>query len=166
MYGTLPWHPDVWLDSEDALDLQGRGSRRGSPEVAVVRLPRISNFTDVDALGLEPDLDVVFAAHPALWPMPTWWCCPAPAPPADLAWLRGRGLDRAVLAHAAPDARARHLRRLPDAGTEIRDPDGVEGRRSVPGWDCSTCAPISPRRFSAHRTQPLPIHHRRVAASW
>ena len=24
VYGTLPWHPDVWLDSEDALDLQGR----------------------------------------------------------------------------------------------------------------------------------------------
>jgi predicted amidohydrolase len=30
----------------------------------VVRLPRISNFTDVDALGLEPDLDVSFAASP------------------------------------------------------------------------------------------------------
>jgi adenosylcobyric acid synthase len=33
--------------------------------VAVVRLPRISNFTDVDALGLEPDVDVRFAARPA-----------------------------------------------------------------------------------------------------
>ena len=66
VYGTLPWHPDVWLDSEDALDLQGRrATQNGARRVAVVRLPRISNFTDVDALGLEPDLDVVFASHPS-----------------------------------------------------------------------------------------------------
>ena len=66
VYGTLPWHPDVWLDSEDALDLQGRrATQSAARRVAVVRLPRISNFTDVDALGLEPDLDVVFAFHPA-----------------------------------------------------------------------------------------------------
>ena len=30
----------------------------------MVRLPRISNFTDVDALGLEPALDVYFASTP------------------------------------------------------------------------------------------------------
>ncbi|WP_183099235.1 cobyric acid synthase, partial [Nocardioides pelophilus] len=53
-YGVLPWHPDLWLDSEDALDLSGRRSVEGARRVAVVRLPRISNFTDVDALGLEP----------------------------------------------------------------------------------------------------------------
>ena len=40
------------------------GRRAAARKVAVVRLPRISNFTDVDALGLEPDLDVVFASDP------------------------------------------------------------------------------------------------------
>ena len=79
VYGVLPWHPDVWLDSEDALDLEGRRSGGGARRVAVVRLPRISNFTDVDALGLEPDLDVVFASTRAASPTPTWSCCPAPA---------------------------------------------------------------------------------------
>ena len=64
VFGVLPWHPDVWLDSEDALDLEGRRSSGGARKVAVVRLPRISNFTDVDALGLEPDLDVVFVSDP------------------------------------------------------------------------------------------------------
>lgn len=29
-----------------------------------MRLPRVSNFTDVDALGLEPELDVVFVSDP------------------------------------------------------------------------------------------------------
>src|SRR6478735_5393523 len=67
VHGVLPWHPDLWLDSEDALDLGGRRADEGSGptlRVAVVRLPRISNFTDVDALGLEPAVDVVFAAEP------------------------------------------------------------------------------------------------------
>src|SRR3712207_7585774 len=32
--------------------------------VAVVRLPRISNFTDVDALCLEPALEVTWVTHP------------------------------------------------------------------------------------------------------
>src|SRR4051794_23723702 len=62
-YGVLPWHPQLWLDSEDALDLEGRRAGTGEAlRVAVVRLPRISNFTDVDALGLEADLDVAFAS--------------------------------------------------------------------------------------------------------
>lgn len=65
VHGVLPWHPDLWLDSEDALDLEGRRSHKQTRiRVAVVRLPRISNFTDDDALGLEPDLDVVFASSP------------------------------------------------------------------------------------------------------
>ena len=63
-YGVLPWHPDLWLDSEDALDLEGRRSLDGARKVAVVRLPRISNFTDVDALGLEPGLDVGLRVRP------------------------------------------------------------------------------------------------------
>jgi adenosylcobyric acid synthase len=52
VYGVLPWHPDLGLDSEDALDLEGRRSTSGGAalRVAVIRLPRISNFTDVALL--------------------------------------------------------------------------------------------------------------------
>ena len=66
VFGVLPWSPDLWLDSEDALDVGGRRADRSSTRlrVAVVRLPRISNFTDLDAFGLEPDVDVEFTADP------------------------------------------------------------------------------------------------------
>jgi adenosylcobyric acid synthase len=103
VYGTLPWHSDLWLDSEDALDLEGRrATGSGVRRVAVVRLPRISNFTDVDALGLEPDLDVVFASDPRALGDADLIVLPGTrATIADLAWLRARGLDRAVLAHVA-----------------------------------------------------------------
>ncbi|WP_296606754.1 AAA family ATPase, partial [Nocardioides sp.] len=93
VHGVLPWHPDLWLDSEDALDLEGRRSRDGARvRVAVVRLPRISNFTDVDALGLEPDLDVVFVSDPRDLADAHLVVLPGTrATLADLAWLRSRG---------------------------------------------------------------------------
>jgi adenosylcobyric acid synthase len=130
VYGTLPWHPDVWLDSEDALDLQGRRSPGpGARRVAVVRLPRISNFTDVDALGLEPDLDVVFVSRPDALADADLVVLPGTrATIADLAWLRSRGLDRALVAHAAAGKPVLGIcGGLQMLGRTIRDPAGVEG---------------------------------------
>jgi adenosylcobyric acid synthase len=130
VYGTLPWHPDVWLDSEDALDLQGRrATASGARRVAVVRLPRISNFTDVDALGLEPDVDVVFVSDPRALGDADLVVLPGTrATIADLAWLRSRGLDRAVLAHVAAGKPLLGIcGGFQMLGNVIRDPDGVEG---------------------------------------
>jgi len=63
-YGVLPWHVDLWLDAEDAL-AYGRVLGRPAPprggewlDVAVVRLPRISNATDAEALAVEPGVRV------------------------------------------------------------------------------------------------------------
>lgn len=133
VYGTLPWHPDLWLDSEDALDLEGRRSAgTGVRRVAVVRLPRISNFTDVDALGLEPDLDVVFVSDPRALADADLVVLPGTrATIADLAWLRARGLDRAVAAHVSAGKPLLGIcGGFQMLGRVIRDPDGIEG--SVP----------------------------------
>jgi len=137
-YGVLPWHPDLWLDSEDALDLEGRRAHGDAArKVAVVRLPRISNFTDVDALGLEPGLDVVFASRPADLADADLVVLPGTrATISDLAWLRSRGLDTALVAHARA---GRPLLGICGGfqmlGREINDPEGVEGvaGASVPG---------------------------------
>ncbi|CAJ1510862.1 cobyric acid synthase [[Mycobacterium] burgundiense] len=129
IYGTLPWNPDLWLDSEDALDLQSRRSAAlGSRRVAVVRLPRISNFTDVDALGLEPDLDVVFASDPRALGDADLVVLPGTrATISDLAWLRERGLDRAVLDHAAAGKPLLGIcGGFQMLGRTVRDPAGVE----------------------------------------
>ncbi len=130
VYGTLPWHPDLWLDSEDALDLAGRrATAAGARRVAVVRLPRISNFTDVDALGLEPELDVVFVSDPRELADADLVVLPGTrATIADLAWLRARGLDRAVRAHAAAGKPLLGIcGGFQMLGRLIRDPASVEG---------------------------------------
>ena len=62
-----------------------------------------SNTTDFDALAAEPDVAVELRRRPRrpLAARPPS-CCPAPrATVADLAWLRERGIDRALRAAAA-----------------------------------------------------------------
>jgi adenosylcobyric acid synthase len=132
-YGVLPWHPDLWLDSEDALDLEGRRAAReeaGTKTVAVVRLPRISNFTDVDALGLEPGLDVVFVTDARRIAEADLVVLPGTrATLADLAWLRERGLDRAIQAHAASGRPVLGIcGGFQMLGRRIADPAGIEGQ--------------------------------------
>ncbi|HEX3815729.1 MAG TPA: cobyric acid synthase, partial [Mycobacteriales bacterium] len=66
--GVLPWIPGLGLDVEDSLGLPAAGEVRRGPgdpvaeslRVAVVRLPLISNFTDMDALAVEPGVEVSF----------------------------------------------------------------------------------------------------------
>jgi len=129
--GVLPWHPGLWLDSEDALDLEGRRAvtDSGALRVAVVRLPRVSNFTDVDALGLEPGVDVVFVSDPRALADADLVVLPGTrATIADLAWLRERGLDRAVVDHARRGGAVLGIcGGFQMLGRRISDPQGVEG---------------------------------------
>jgi adenosylcobyric acid synthase len=94
--GVLPWLPDLWLDAEDTLEV-GRWRRAGeSPgtlRVAVVRLPRVSNVTDVDALAAEPGVEVLVTTDPGVVAGADLAVLPGTrATVADLAWLRERGL--------------------------------------------------------------------------
>ena len=120
VYGVLPWRDGLWLDVEDSLSLMAAPAPtlnysttvgHGTPpssfgtkdflRVAVVRLPRISNFTDVDALSAEPGVLVRFAVSPADLADADLVVLPGSrATVADLAWLRERGLAAAVTERA------------------------------------------------------------------
>jgi adenosylcobyric acid synthase len=115
VYGVLPWREGLTADAEDSLGLPSPGSstalRHGATptsfgtegflRVAVVRFPRISNFTDVDALAAEPGVIVRFATGPADLADADLVVLPGSrATVADLAWLRDRGLAEAVAGRA------------------------------------------------------------------
>ncbi len=69
--------------------------------VGVVRLPRISNFTDIDAIGSEPGVLVRFAGSPAELADADLVVLPGSrATVADLAWLRDRGFADVIAARA------------------------------------------------------------------
>ncbi len=120
--GVVPYLNGIWIDAEDAVAAErpyvaappagtgegregvGRG-REGEGEilrVAVIRLPRISNFTDIDALALEPGVAVRFVTTPAETADADLVVVPGTrATVADLGWLRRQGLDVALARRAA-----------------------------------------------------------------
>jgi len=169
-YGVLPWHPDLWLDSEDALELDARRSPgAGTRRVAVVRLPRISNFTDVDALGLEPALDVVFVSDPGRLADADLVVLPGTrATLADLDWLRGRGLDVAIRQHVAAGRPVLGIcGGCQILGVTISDPEGVEG---VPGSRTDGLGLLDlettfheEKTLRLHEPAGYEIHHGRVS---
>nr|WP_076480348.1 cobyric acid synthase [Williamsia sterculiae] len=103
--GVLPYLSDLWLDAEDSLSVPvgstvGPGGEAHGEErlsVAAIRLPRLSNSTDLEALACEPGVDVrwvddIAALHTAdLVVVPG-----TKATMSDLGWLRARGLARAL----------------------------------------------------------------------
>ncbi|MGH3088443.1 MAG: hypothetical protein ACRDSJ_14140, partial [Rubrobacteraceae bacterium] len=101
-YGTLPFAPGLELDGEDSLSLdKPRETKpplgRDTLRVAVARLPRISNFTDLDPLFHEPGVEVRFTRSAAELLASDLAVIPGTkATVSDLAWLRSRGMDRAI----------------------------------------------------------------------
>jgi adenosylcobyric acid synthase len=103
-YGVLPWLDGRPLDVEDSLGLadpriaarpaHGRETLR----VAVVRPPRISNFTDVDALACEPGVIVRYVTTPGELADADLVVLPGSrATVPDLGWLRARGLATEIV---------------------------------------------------------------------
>jgi adenosylcobyric acid synthase len=107
-YGVLPWAEGLALDVEDSLGLSAPVEAlpplgRDVLRVSVVRLPRLSNWTDVDALRSEPGVLVRFATTPEELADADLVVLPGTRQTvADLAWLRSRGLDQALLRREGP----------------------------------------------------------------
>jgi adenosylcobyric acid synthase len=100
--GVLPWRDDLELDAEDSLALRAPpASAGGALDVAVVRLRRISNFTDLDALACEPDVRVRFTTHPIDVDRADLVVLPGTkATVEDLALIRASGVADALAARA------------------------------------------------------------------
>jgi adenosylcobyric acid synthase len=98
--GVLPYLPGLVLDAEDSLHryldaLTGRSASGDTDQldVVVLRLPRLSNFTDLDPLVVESGLQVRFVDHPSVFGQPDLVVLPGTkSTGADLAWLRSSGL--------------------------------------------------------------------------
>jgi len=107
-YGVLPYVHDLWIDAEDSLSVLAHGVV-GVPapplgdewlRVAAVRLPRISNSTDIEALACEPGVLVRWVTDPAELADIDLIVLPGTkATVADLQWLHERGLVGPIAAH-------------------------------------------------------------------
>jgi adenosylcobyric acid synthase len=108
-YGVIPYTDGLWLDTEDSVSVLAHGVV-GDPQpprgqqwlrVGAIRLPRISNSTDVEALACEPGVLVRWVSDPADLADTDVVIIPgSKATVADLRWLSERGLADGISAHA------------------------------------------------------------------
>ncbi len=108
-YGVVPHADQLWLDAEDSLSVVAHrvvgtpAPPRGDEwlRVAAIRLPRISNSTDVEALACEPGVLVRWITDPVDLADADLIVLPgSKATVADLTWLHDRGLAAAIVDHA------------------------------------------------------------------
>lgn len=161
--GVVPWLEGVWLDSEDTLRVgtpatsptadalaavAGSGPATDVPDsgprlsVAVVRLPRVSNATDIDALAAEPGVDLTVTTRPDVLAAADLVVVPGSrSTVGDLSWLRGTGIAGVLTARAAAGRPVLGIcGGYQLLGRTIADPDGVEAK--VPSTPSAATVPL------------------------
>ena len=103
--GVIPMLGDWRGDEEDSLGIADR-QRQAQPDaplqIAVVRLPFISNYTDFDALADEPDVNVRYVTSPGGLDGAAAIVLPGTKSTiTDLEWLLASGMAAAVKTAAA-----------------------------------------------------------------
>ena len=150
--GIMPWF-DEPLEDEDGVALQGDKYRRDAGrelDVAVIQLPHIANFSDFNALAVQPDVRLRYVKRGAPLGVPDLLIIPGSKNTlGDLQYLRANGIDREIV--------QAHERCVPIIGIcggfqmlGRRVTDGVEsGIEEAAGLgllDCETC--FAPRKIT------------------
>ena len=130
--GLIPYFPDAArLPAEDALALDQRNAPGEAPiTIAVLQLPRISNFDDFDPLKAEPGVRLVFVRRGETIPVEAQLVIipGSKATIADLAALRAQGWHIDLAAHARRGGRVLGVcGGYQMLGQHIEDPEGIEG---------------------------------------
>ena len=127
--GVVPYL-DVALEDEDSLStaLEQRQAE-GGLDIAVIRLPRISNFTDFTALATEPGVSVRYVSSVRELGEPDVLILPGTKSTIrDLDWLRSTGLEAKILQKQARGTLILGIcGGFQMLGTEVVDVEGVEG---------------------------------------
>lgn len=132
--GLIPYYHHIEIDPEDGVSLDRRIDPPASPEhgkinIAVVRFPHISNFTDLAPLQREQAVILHYLSKPRLLEGYDAVFLPGSKNVrADLAWMRQEGWDARILEYAGRDGRLVGIcGGYQILGRVIHDPDGFEG---------------------------------------
>ena len=129
--GLMP-HIELELPQEDSEALRGMKSRgNGRMKISVIKLPRISNFTDLDPLYLE-DTTVNFVTEPEELNGSGAIIIPGTKNTVvDLMWMKEKGLDKAILEQKGKVPILGLCGGYQMMGRSLEDPNGIEG--TIPG---------------------------------
>ena len=131
-FGVIPWLAcAATLPAEDAVVIEGGSRDPGAKlRIAAPMLSRLANFDDADPLRLDPRVDFhwIPPGRPLLRNADVIILFGTKSTLGDLAFLREQGWDHDIIAHARAGGRVLGLcGGYQMLGTEIADPDGVDG---------------------------------------
>lgn len=136
VFGVVPYLKDLTLPEEDGVALTGRPApaRPGSAAIklVVIRLPRISNFTDFDPFRGEEGVELRFIEEPS--GMDGADCVIIPGSKntlEDLRWLREKGFDRRLSRLSKETVIVGICGGFQMLGRTLSDPHGVESERGA-----------------------------------
>jgi adenosylcobyric acid synthase len=129
--GVIPWLEDAF-PAEDSLSLMDRnpgGNGQSEVTVAVIRLPRISNFTDFDPLEAEPSVRVVYLSPKESLGYPDAVILPGTKTTiADLLLLQRTGMAESLQNYVAAGGTIMGIcGGFQMMGQFLADPEGLEG---------------------------------------
>lgn len=133
--GVVPYM-NLALEDEDSLTERFDKKEEGLIDIAVIRYPRISNFTDFNIFEQVPGVTVRYVTsiselhHPDIIFLPG-----SKNTMGDLKWMRQNGLEAAVKKFAVDIPVFGICGGYQMLGDEISDPDEVEEGRSMRGME-------------------------------
>lgn len=136
MLGVLPYLSDVRLEEEDSLAECLKNTQNGERlDIAVIRLPKISNFTDFQALEILEGADVRYVSGKESLQEPDLVILPGTkSTMSDLLWLKQTGLDDAIIRLAGNGVPVFGIcGGYQMLGTRLDDPEGSDGGGSMEG---------------------------------
>lgn len=137
--GTVPY-AHLMIDDEDSLS-ERLGNEVGVTEnaivdIAVIRLPRISNFTDVAPFESIPGVNVRFITNPRDLETADLAIIPGSKNTiSDLKWLRESGMEAAIKKFAVNKPVVGICGGFQMMGNLVEDPDYVEEGGSIRGME-------------------------------
>ena len=131
--GVIPYM-DIALEDEDSLSERFKGGERGILDLAVIRYPRISNFTDFNVFEQIPKVRVRYVDSARGMGRPDMIFLPGSKNTMeDLAWMRRRGLEEAVTRAAGEIPVWGICGGYQMLGQQISDPEGLEAGGAMRG---------------------------------
>jgi len=131
--GVVPYM-EIALEDEDSLTGRFERKRRGKIDIAAIRYPRISNFTDFNVFEQIPEASVRYVASAMELGRPDILFLPGSKNTmGDLEWMRRNGLERAVVELAEEIPVCGICGGYQMLGEEIADPEGLEGGGTMKG---------------------------------
>ncbi|NMP24878.1 cobyric acid synthase [Sulfobacillus harzensis] len=151
--GVVPYFPDIGIDEEDSMGLDSpRYQSRGHGlRIAIIPLPHLANFTDVDPLFWELQTAPFFCRQPQDVAAADAIVIPGSKNTMeDLAWLHREGWAEAL---QAARAQKRPILGICGGyqmlGLVVRDPEAFESHRGAVaglGWIPTETTLLSPKR--------------------